>query len=115
SSTGTADGARIGLVKVILVSGASEDMALIWGREARCERGCEMSVSRTRRSVLHGAPQIRDQFFLVCLRGPRISSAPLTRCAASGERLPHRVETPGQNPLLRMQAVLGLVEHHRLR
>src|SRR6202035_5630991 len=29
--------------------------------------------------------------------------------------LPHRLEAPGQNALLHMQAVLGLVEHHRLR
>src|SRR6185312_234371 len=27
---------------------------------------------------------------------------------------PHRVEAPGQNALLRMQAILGFVEHHRL-
>ena len=29
--------------------------------------------------------------------------------------LPHRFETPGQNALLHVQAIFGLVEHHRLR
>src|SRR6202008_4164060 len=29
--------------------------------------------------------------------------------------LPHGVKAPGQNALLRVQAIFGLIEHHRLR
>src|SRR6202011_4261664 len=42
------------------------------------------TVSRTRCSVLHAAPQSRDPRFQYIW--PRISSASLTRCAASGAR-----------------------------
>src|ERR1022692_4563056 len=75
SSTGTADGARIGLLTEIFVSEDCETMALIWGRNTRNERG---------------------------FRGEQKS-------------LPRRVKAPGQNALLRVQAIFGLVEHHRLR
>src|SRR5258708_8359289 len=45
--------------------------------------GATYLVSRTRCSVLHGAPQSRDPLRRR-IHGPRISSAPLARCAASG-------------------------------
>lgn len=35
--------------------------------------------------------------------------------AENGAALLHRVKTPGQNALLRVQAVFGLVKHDRLR
>ena len=48
-------------------------------------------VSRTRCSVLHDAPQSRDPRLAVRSHGPRISSAPQERCAASGARQRRRV------------------------
>src|SRR5437868_901727 len=68
SSTGTAEGARIGLLTEIFVSGDREVMALYLGSEG-----------------------------------------------TNRKPLPRRVKAPGQNPFLRMQAIFGLVEHHRLR
>src|SRR6516165_8475057 len=78
SSTGTAEGARIGLFKVILVSGIWEVMALYLG-------------------------------------SPRANRKGLTFVVPDRAPLPHRVEAPGQNALLRVQAVFRLVEHNRLR
>src|ERR1700744_3070341 len=43
SSTGTADGARTGLVKVILVSGDWEDMALYLGSRGARQKGSASS------------------------------------------------------------------------
>src|SRR5690349_5944510 len=120
SSTGTADGARTGLVKVIL-SGESEDMALYVGSQAMERKGL-LSSLRTqthnhrcllrRMSVCHAAlPRhhaVWDPAF-----------APRTRGRQRSNRLPrvspHRVKAPGENALLRVQAIFGFVEHDRLR
>src|ERR1700751_5631486 len=56
SSTGTADGARTGLVKVILVSGDSEDMALYLGsRGARQKGSASSEFSCGQRGLVRGA------------------------------------------------------------
>src|SRR5438105_13526177 len=82
SSTGTAEGARIGLLTEIFVWGDCEVMALYLGSERTERKG-----------------QKRRQF------SPRVGRRPLAG----------RVKAPGQNSFLCMQAIFGLVEHHRLR
>src|SRR5262245_57518822 len=64
-------------------------------------RGYAHLVSRTRRSVLHAAPQSRDP----CVRnGPRISSAPRRKCGAL------RSIRGARPPLSRTQFV-GILDH----
>src|SRR6266700_810483 len=94
SSTGTDDGARTGPLKVILVSGDSGVMALYLGSARSKRKGLDMreNLSTSRPRELLGRQR---SFFAIAL--------------------PHRLETPGQNALLRVQTVFGLVEHHRLR
>jgi len=73
-----------------------------WKRHARIPRGTTAHVARMERSV------IREIF-------PRIENPDFAALHPGSKRLLHRVEAPGQNALLRVQAVFGLVEHHRLR
>src|SRR5689334_10720539 len=116
SSTGTDDGARIGVSGTVFVSGDWETMALYLG-----------SVIAKRKGVVprHGG---------ACPSHPRLTSLSCPRRGCPGHlarrrasrscpgmtksaqfSLRHGVETPGQNALLRVEAVFGLVEHDRLR
>src|SRR4051812_48313007 len=125
SSTGIDDGARTGLVKLILVSGDSAVMAFYLGSARRKRKG----LTR-REDASHASSRRRPGPITTGLgwckecRPPRKKQR--VRCRGPGMRrddeistrirlLTHRVETPGQDAFLRVQPVFGLVEHHRLR
>src|ERR1700676_1713819 len=86
SSTGMADGARTGVSREIFVSDDCEVMALYLGSERANRKGAKCRPCERRDD---------DSIFTEPLR--------------------HGLKTPRQNTLLRVQAILGLVEHHRLR
>src|ERR1700682_234407 len=59
-----------------------------WEYAQQAGRNRKGIVSRTRCSVLHDAPQSRGPIVPIAAEpnGPRLCSAPLTRCAVSGAR-----------------------------
>src|SRR5690348_12318915 len=112
SSTGTAEGARTGAS--VFVAGDWETMALYLGSVIAKRKGLLMSSPRTQGPITTG---------LICVHRVSTTSFQLVDHAvwvparASLGRddsfgcSRHCVETPGQNALLRVEAVFGLVEH----
>src|SRR5439155_24078308 len=120
SSTGTDDGARTGACAGIFVSGNCETMALYLGSERGELKGL------TAASYLSSSRRTQGPITTVaCCYAKRLPHRATDTSRGMGPRARgdddclygsrHRVEAPGQNAFLCMQAVFGFVEHHRLR
>src|SRR5689334_11086049 len=103
------------------MSGDWETMALYLGSEGGNGRGADGACSgcshdRTRSckfDVVPGRAKPDQRAAARRLSGMTAENGAID--AAPPPRSLHRVEAPGQNALLRMQAVFGFVEHDRLR